>query len=487
MKKIIVMGYLVACVLFQTAFSQTITLEDFLDSVHADHPFFKREALSSNIEQMNRTRFLGNQDWIVSSTPFLRHQEPLETNPFVPKTIDSFGFAVGADRTFWKTGGRLSLSWSTDFTDQETRDIIIPGIVTIPSGPARFYQHGIFATYSHPLLKNRGGRLDRLGYEVTGYAVNATELNSLENRENFLLDIGLRFIDWVLFTEQIRIAEERLRLAEEQLNQVERRFKANLVDKVDVLRSEDAVRIAKQNILLLESLWKAKRAELATISQNGRIYDYKPVFDLYATKMLMPVDEAVSKLMNDTRSIRSLDLIGEQLVHQRKGFKNATRPQLDVSVSAGLIEGDNSFGESLTLEKPDFTLGVQLIYPLGNRSAEADVEKIDLQIRQLENDIRNTRLELESAARNLYIQTQEMEKVLALNREQIESAGRKTDEEIKLYNQGRSQLTFVIQSRDNEENSKLIYADNAALYHKLLLQYAALMDELLPEDSANAQ
>jgi hypothetical protein len=37
----------------------------------------------------------------------------------------------------------------------------------------------------------------------------------------------------------------------------------------------------------------------------------------------------------------------------------------------------------------------------------------------------------------------------------------------------------VIQSRDNEENAKLLYADNATLYHTLLLQYRALLDELL--------
>jgi outer membrane protein TolC len=479
----IMLGLLLVCVSFQFVFSQTITLDEFLESVRLEHPYFKSEALSSDIERMDRERFLGGQDWIVSSSPYLRHQEPLETNPFVPKTIDSFGFAVGADRAVWKTGGRLSLSWSTDFTDQETRDIIIPGIVTIPSGPSRFYQHGVYATYSHPLLKNRGGRLDRLGYELAEYSVNSIELSSLENRENFLLDIGLRFLDWVLYTEQIRIAKERRILAEEQLDQVERKYKANLVDKVDVLRSEDAVRIAEQNILLLESLWKAKRAELATISQNEQVYSYEPVFDLYAIETLPPLDEAVARLTTDTRTIRALDQIEEQLVHQRNGFKDATRPQLDVSVSAGLIEGDNSFGESLTLEKPDFLIGLQFIYPLGNRSAQADVEKIDLQIRRLENDLRNTRLELESAARNLYIQMQEIRKVLELNREQIDSAARKTEEEIKLYNQGRSQLTFVIQSRDNEENSKLIYADNAALYHKLLLQYAALMDELLPEDS----
>ncbi len=83
---------------------------------------------------------------------------------------------------------------------------------------------------------------------------------------------------------------------------------------------------------------------------------------------------------------------------------------------------------------------------------------------------------------NLLIQIVELEKVLELNQEQIKSAREKTTEEIKLYNQGRSQLTFVIQSRDNEENAKLLYAENASLYHTLLLQYHALLDELLVTD-----
>jgi len=41
-------------------------------------------------------------------------------------------------------------------------------------------------------------------------------------------------------------------------------------------------------------------------------------------------------------------------------------------------------------------------------------------------------------------------------------------------------LTFVIQSRDNEQNARLSYVDNAALYHLLKLQYQALLDRLYP-------
>ena len=88
-------------------------------------------------------------------------------------------------------------------------------------------------------------------------------------------------------------------------------------------------------------------------------------------------------------------------------------------------------------------------------------------------------LTLISALTNLMIQIKEMVSVLELNKQQIESARRKTEEELKMYNQGRGSLTFVILSRDGEENAKLIYIQNAVQYHKLILQYHSLMDELI--------
>jgi hypothetical protein len=60
-------------------------------------------------------------------------------------------------------------------------------------------------------------------------------------------------------------------------------------------------------------------------------------------------------------------------------------------------------------------------------------------------------------------------------------------EEIKLYNQGRSSLPFVIQSRDNEENARLTYAVNARTYQSLVLSYRALVDELFVPDEVEEE
>jgi len=98
---------------------------------------------------------------------------------------------------------------------------------------------------------------------------------------------------------------------------------------------------------------------------------------------------------------------------------------------------------------------------------------------QLQSQVKEVVIGLTSIISNLHTQMTEMEKVLRLNVEQINSSREKTDEELKLYNQGRGDLTFVIQSRDNEQNAKLLYAVNALTYHSLLLQYRSLTDQLL--------
>lgn len=478
---------IVFCVLIVSFFSlfgyaQTVTMSEFLESMQQSHPFFVKESLSPQIEMKGQERYLGAQDWSISVSPYYVYQKPASSGLGVPEEISIAAGEISAEKALWSTGGRFSVSWTSDYTNQEIPDIVIPfqpQDIVIPAGPARLYTNKLYLMYSQPLLQNYGGTLDRLSYELSDYTVDFTKLQALENQEGFVLDIGMRFLDWTLLSEQNRIANERLALAEEQLRQIKRRWVANLVEKVDVLRAEDAVRIAQQAIVLLESQWKAQQAALAVLAQSRELYTQSPEYDLYNIESLPEPDEAVLQLRERSRLLGALNARREQLAHARAGFAETSRPQLFLSIGAGLQRGDEEFTSSFELDKPDVLVALDFRYPLGNRTAKADVAKTDLEIKQLEKAIEDVGLDLEAGVRSILISINEMEKVLVLNQEQIESARARTREEQKLYNQGRSDLAFVIQSQDNEEVAELTYAENAATYHKLVLQYHALMDEFL--------
>ncbi len=482
MKAYLFYGIIFVPLVVQLGGAQTITMHELFESIKKTHPFFAKEALSSEIEAKTQERYLGAQDWSISASPYYTYQRPASSGLGVPEQIHVVAGQLGVEKALWSTGGRFSLSWKSDYTDQTIPDIVIPFTpdnIVIPAGPSKLYTNRVYITYAQPLLQNAGGKLDRLGYELSKYNIDFAEIQAFENQEGFVLDLGIRFLDWVLLSEQKRIAKERFALAQEQLSQIKRRWAANLVEKVDVLRTEDAVRIAEQGLVLIESHWKAKQAELAVLAQSSELYDLSPEYDIYTRETLVEPDEAVSQLMETSRTLNALSVRRDQLSRQLDGFTETSRPQLYFSVGAGLEGGDDEVGGSFELDKPDILVSLDFRYPLGNRTASADVAKTEIELRQMDKDIKNIALELEARVRNLLILIKEMEKVLVLNQEQIESAQAKTKEEIRLYNQGRSDLTFVIQSHDNEEVAKLTYAENAITYQKLILQYHALMDELL--------
>ena len=448
-------------------FSQTINLDEFLNQLQQTHPFFEKEKLTAQIEKEEQDSYLGAQDWnIISSTNFA-HEEPAFAF-MEPERTNSFSLTCGIERLFWRTGGRLSSSFSTNYAN------INPNY----GYPDPFYQNQISITYIHPLLKNRNGFLDRLQYDLKQFDIDFSQVQTQENLEKFLTSFAAKFLDWTFLTEQKKIIVERLKLSEEELTRTQRKREANLVDQADVIRAEDVVRIWKQKRVLIESQWNALQAELAVLTQNNEFYNFSPEFNLYEIEEQITLEEAEAQLKEDSRLLKVLRIRLEQLEYVRKGFEETLKPELSLLAQLNTKNLDEGFGKSLKMDKPNAVVGLQFSLPLGNRTAKTQITKTNLQISKLKKQIDNLTLTLTSALTNLHIQIKELEEVLKLNQEQIESAKERTKEELKLYNQSRGDLTFVILSRDNEQNAKLTYAQNAMTYHKLIIEYRALMDQL---------
>jgi len=460
------------CFLLVPRSAQTITQDEFLETIIRVHPLFEKERLTARIVEEERNSFLGAQDWNLVSNANYSHEEPAIAIAG-PEQTDAFSVDGGLEKVFWKTGGRLSASFSSFHAAIEIDPIF--GV------PDTWFQNQFSVSYVHPLLKNKNGFLDRLQYDLKKYDVDFSEVQSFENREEFLARVALKFLDWVFLTEQRRIIGERLKLSREELERTGKKRKANLVEQADVIRAEDAVRIWKQNQMLVDSRWKATRAELAVLSRSSSLYNASPEFRLYDMVDLIPLDAAVRQLKEHSRLVRALEIRLEQLDYSRRGFEETRKPDLSLVTQFNVKNADQSYGGSFKMDKPDALVGLQLSVPLGNRTANHSITMTDLQIDQLEKELDDLKLSLEASLTEVYIQLKELEKVLELNREQIESAQERTKEELKLYNRGRGELTFVIQSRDNEQNAELTYASNATMYQKLLIQYRALMDELYSE------
>jgi outer membrane protein TolC len=457
--------FLLPCVVL----TQTITRDEFLKQLQQEHPIFDKEILTSEILEEEQKSYLGTDDWNVLTSVNYMHEEPMIAIAGPEKT-DAFSVSGGVERQFWSTGGRLSASFSSAWAKIDLDPIF--------GFPESFYQNQISLSYVHPLLRNKKGFLNRLEYDLKQFEIDFGEVQAKENLEDFIKTAAAKFLDWAFLSEQKKIVIDRLKLSEEELDRIKRKRAANLVDQVDVIRAEDTVRLWTQNRVLIESQWKALQGELAVLAQQENIYKVQPEYDLYRLDPRTNIEEATSQLKEKSRILHVLDIHLDQLQLAREGYKETSKADLSLITEFNIKKYDAGIVSSLGLNKPDAMVGLQYAFPVPNRTAEHKIAKTVLQTTQLEKQKDEIALALTSALTNLHIRIKELENVMALSQVQIQSARKRTEEELKLYNQGRGDLTFVILSRDSEENAKLAYATNALTYHKLILEYEALMDQL---------
>lgn len=242
--------------------------------------------------------------------------------------------------------------------------------------------------------------------------------------------------------------------------------------------------MAEQQFLLSQSRFEAKTESLAHLSALPELLDKRPDFSLYDFPELPPLEQLVSESKKNTRNIRLLDLQQAQLQRQSESLKDETRPELNLDMRAayksesqdGLAPGSPSSDQG-----KDYSVGLNFKKQLGVDSSKSELRKIEYQLDQVGLDKKYAQMQMEANIRNLYIQLQKMRKILSLNEDLVKAAQQTTEEENRVYLQGRSDLTKVISSRDQTQNAKLQYAQNAINYHKLYLQLNSLTDKLLKE------
>lgn len=445
-----------------------IDLEEYIGRLQENHPFFQKEELAVEVEQSKRETLLPRYEWRYSLSPQYTILDEPSASDLFSNLVQAAALTAGMERSY-PDGRRMGFSVSTAYTWMQNPPV---------TADKNSFQHGVEVSLSWPLKKNLE-QLARMGYDLQEYTIKAKEVEIQENQESFLVEPATRFIDWAYALELVGIYQQRLQLAEEQLATTNRMFRSNLVDKLDVLRAEDAIRTAQQAIFEYESLAKSIQAVLATLSDSEGIYEDKPDLDFYAFDELPGPAEAASRGKTNTRLKKPLLFLIEQLKYQSTAFGEREKATLDLFLEAGIYGPEDPFVDSLKIIHPQATIGLSYSPATGLEQVAADREFINSQISQLDKEIEAIEKTVQTNVTSVLIQAAELERIIDLNRELIKSAEEKALEEARLYSQGRNMLTNVIQSRDSVQAQKAKLVENFARYHRLIIQYRALMDQLL--------
>lgn len=338
-------------------------------------------------------------------------------------------------------------------------------------------------TFEQSLLGNFFGTADRGN-------VNAAELTFQANtvaRANELEDVVLSAIRqfWTAY-----VAQENFK---ESVNSRERYQK--LVDAVKRKTSlgysnpGDLPQIQAEFETRVQKVKTASTDYLKSMENLTTILGLDPGTEIKfeVPKEIPPVPKLPAKNVENLRSIRSQKLKVEAAQESLDAAESLSYPTLNFvgkMYTSGADEtASGSYSELTGGSRPKYYAGLKLQYNFGS-----DIQNETIINKKLTKDLEDTRLRRQlSESSDLEAQAQrkvDATYAIVLSAEKQKGFREKASQELnRSYTQGRTDISVLITAMNNFFDSEVQYSQAVGNYAVALNEWAAVRDELIPDDS----
>ncbi|MNK06224.1 Outer membrane efflux protein [compost metagenome] len=208
-------------------------------------------------------------------------------------------------------------------------------------------------------------------------------------------------------------------------------------------------------------------------------------------KDIPPVPKLVEKKVEDLRIVKSQKLKVEAANDSLTAAKSERYPTLNLvgrAYTSGVDEtSEGSYSELASGTRPKYYIGLRFAYNFGS-----DIQKETVITRRLQKELEETRLQRQ------LLQSQDSEDQ-AVRRVQAtyaiaQSAAKQkvfrekaATELTRSFNQGRTDISILIEALNKFFSSEVVYSQAVGEYAIALNEWAAVRDELIPDDQAKNQ
>ena len=331
----------------------------------------------------------------------------------------NFGYTQG----FW-TGATLSAAWQNVRTDSNSsRNLVNPYSTSVLS-----------VNFVQPLMRGFGREMNKRFIRISKNGERITDYVFRQQAVSTVAGVIRLYTDLVSLSEDLRVKRQTLataeRLSEDNASKVEQ----GTLAPIELTRAKAQVAAARQDLINAEGYLEqqemilknalTRNAGADPLVHGARILPTDPIsVDPLPTES---IDELVRLALANRPEIQAAKLQVENAEIGLKGTRNGLLPQFDLTANAsnsglagavnGLYTGTlpapgsvlgygdgyfNAIEQILRRDYGSYSVGLTFTLPVHNRTAQADLVRDELQLRQsqvrtkqLENQVR---LEVEDA------------------------------------------------------------------------------------------
>jgi len=306
--------------------------------------------------------------------------------------VDSREFNASVSRTF-SPGTQLSLFYDNQrqhlFTDP--KPLINPE-----------YETELGLSLSQPLLKNFGRTVTEQDILFAAQDRDTSIETLRQAALDLLMEVRSAYFNVLRARDDLAYRTTSVRLAETVLKENRARVDAGVLPPVEVLEAEVGVQTRERDRL------DAERAYHDTLDQLGLLLNTTRTLQVARAELGQPEigtneERAFSIALEKRPELRSLQRQQEKLKIEEEVNRNQLLPELDLQASYSHKGVGQDYSDAIDfLPRTDirnWQVGLNLTYPLGNRSARADLTRTRLRLRSQQASIGQLRDELRNEIR----------------------------------------------------------------------------------------
>lgn len=347
-----------------------------------------------------------------------------------------------------------------------------------------YNESSIKFSLNQSLGKNFFGLADRSNIKITKINIDNAEYSSLDEIENTIYKAQAAYWNVVLKEKELSIKLDMLKKAEKLHSVYKENYERGTVEKTDLFAVEANMR-ARKNEVLIAHLEKeiAKNNLLFLLNEEDTHIQLQPLDSLATTLHGVDVYETLKEAVLHRRDYK---IIKNKIKSQKieiKIKKNALWPEIDLEASFlknGLASNyQDSWNETSERNNYEFFTGITFRIPLGNRSAEADLEKAKLNKEQLLLFLKRTERLILKEINNKVKEVNSLKNRIELLTSISKLQKNKLNEETKNLRFGRSNSDTIIRYEEDLLQARLDLSSSLFKYRVSLINLDLAKNTLL--------
>jgi HAE1 family hydrophobic/amphiphilic exporter-1 len=370
----------------------------------------------------------------------------------------------------------------------------------------------VSATYTQPLLRNF--RIDGARQQLLVSQKNK-EISDVQLQQSIAVtvrNVRNAYYDLMYALGNLAVQRQSLELAQQSLKDNRARVEIGTMAPLDIVQAEAEVATREESVILAEAAIDRAQDTLRALVFNPSQADFwaariEPTDSVTFQPTAVDIDGAIKNALGQRTDVVAARKNLEVNDVNIRYFKNQSLPDVSASVNynaratgglqvtrgrdpqTGFPTGDiltsveksyfSTLGNTFAGDFPGWSLQVDIAYPIGKSTQEAQLARARLQNTQAERQVQSLELQVSTQVREYGRQVQTNAKRVDATRSSRVLAERRLEAEEKKYQAGMTSSFFVLQAQRDlnvARNSELLALVE---YAKSVVNYTAVQQSPL--------